>query len=205
MLATVYCNARAGGHTPEFDKDYVIILGCRVRADGTLTPLLRGRVDKAIDFAEKQRRKTGKEVIFVPSGGMGDDEPIAEADAIKNYLLERGISEDRIKPENKSENTYENMSFSKRIIEGDNLNAKISFSTTNFHVFRSGIVANDCGIDCEGMGSKTKWYFYTNALIREFIANLESEKKKHIALIAMMCLSSIALVVIGCAYQLIRF
>ena len=205
MLATVYCNARAGGHTPAYDKDYVIILGCMVRKDGTLPPLLRGRVDRAIDFAEKQRRKTGKEVIFVPSGGKGDDETIAEADAMKNYLIGNGISEERIKPENKSLNTYENMNFSKRIIDAGKDDAKIGFSTTNFHVFRSGVIANDCGIDCEGMGSKTKWYFYTNALIREFIANLASEKKKHIALIVMMSLSSIVLVAIGCVYQLIRF
>ncbi|MBO4896738.1 MAG: YdcF family protein [Clostridia bacterium] len=205
MLATVYCNARAGGHTPAYDKDYVIILGCMVRKDGSLPPLLRGRVDRAIDFAEKQKENTGKEVIFVPSGGKGSDETIAEADAMKNYLIGRGIGEERIRPENKSLNTYENMNFSKKIIDAGKDDTKIGFSTTNFHVFRSGVIANDCGIDCEGMGSKTKWYFYTNALIREFIANLASEKKKHIALITMMSLSSIALVVIGCVYQLIRF
>ena len=32
----------------------------------------------------------------------------------------------------------------------------------------------------EGIGSKTKSYFWINAFIREFIGTLYSEKKKHI-------------------------
>ena len=32
----------------------------------------------------------------------------------------------------------------------------------------------------EGIGAKTKSYFWVNAFIREFIATLYSEKKKHI-------------------------
>ena len=96
------------------------------------------------------------------------------------------------------------MKFSNKIIIDNTKDAKISFSTTNYHVFRSGVIANNCGIDCEGMGSKTKWYFYTNALIREFIANLVQERKKHIALIILMNISIIILVLIGYYYNLIN-
>ena len=39
---------------------------------------------------------TGKDIIFVPSGGKGDDEVISEAQAIKNYLMEQGIDEGNI-------------------------------------------------------------------------------------------------------------
>ena len=35
----------------------------------------------------------------------------------------------------------------------------------------------------EGIGAKTKSYFWINAFIREFIATLYTEKKKHIAVI----------------------
>lgn len=48
IIATPYCNIKAGKHTPKYDKDFVIILGSKIREDGTLTPLLKGRVDKAI-------------------------------------------------------------------------------------------------------------------------------------------------------------
>ena len=80
-----------------------------------------------------------------------------------------------------------------------------SFSTADYHVFRSGVIANECGIDCEGMGSKTKWYFYTNALIREFIASLVQERKKHISLIVLMNISAIILISLGYFNQLIKF
>ena len=63
---------------------------------------------------------------------------------------------------------------------------KIAFSTTNYHVFRAGIFATEQGIKAEGIGSKTKQYFFINAFVREFIATLVSEKKSHIKVMAVM-------------------
>lgn len=37
---------------PKFDKDYIIILGSKIRDNGYLTPILQARVDKAIEFAK---------------------------------------------------------------------------------------------------------------------------------------------------------
>lgn len=203
IISTLYCNIKAAKHIPNFDKDYVIILGAMIKKDGTLTPLLKARVDKAIEFAKMQKEKTGKDIIFVPSGGQGSDEIMPEAEAMKKYLIEQGIDEKNIITENKSTSTIENLKYSNSIIIENKKDAKISFSTTNYHVFRSGIIANECGISCEGMGSKTKWYFYTNALIREFIANIIQERKKHIILIMIMNLSAIVLILIGYFYKLI--
>lgn len=204
IIATLYCNVRAARHTPKFDKDFIIILGSKINKDGTLTPLLKGRVDKAIDFGKKQYELTKKKIIYVPSGGKGKDEKIAEAEAIKKYLIENGIKEKQIIIENKSTNTFENMKFSKEKIDNVNKDAKISFSTTNYHVFRSGVIANNEGINCEGIGSKTKWYFYTNALIREFIANIVQERKSHIILILMINFSLIVLIGIGKYFNFIN-
>lgn len=202
-LATLYCNIMAARHKPDLDKDYVIILGSKIRKDGTLTPILQARVDKAIEFAKEQKEKSNKRIVFVPSGGKGEDEIIAEAEAMKNYLIEKGISSEDIIVEDKSKNTYQNLKFSKQKIDEDNKDGKIIFSTTNYHVFRSGVIANNEGIDCEGMGSKTKWYFYTNALIREFIANLFNQRKQHFALITSINITLFVLVIIGYKYSLL--
>ena len=51
------------------------------------------------------------------------------------------------------------------------------------------------------MGSKTKWYFYANALIREFVANLFNQKKAHFILIALINISLFVLVMIGYYYK----
>ena len=72
---------------PKFDKDYIIILGSKIRDNGSLTPILQARVDKAIEFAKNQKEKSNKRIVFVPSGGKREDEIIAEAEAMKNYLV----------------------------------------------------------------------------------------------------------------------
>ena len=196
VLATLYCNYMAGRHEPEYNKDYVIILGCKIKKDGTLTPLLKARVDRALAFAKLQKEKTNKDIIYIPSGGKGNDEIKSEAEAISDYLIKCGVKKENIIIENKSCNTKENMRFSKRKIleKGD---GNIIFSTTNYHVFRSGVIANFEGIDCEGIGSKTKWYFYTNALIREFIANLFEQKWQHLFILITTYLTILNLMLIG--------
>ena len=201
IIATLYCNIRAGNHIPSFDKDFIIIMGSKIRDDGSLTPLLKGRVDRAIEFGKMQYENTKKKIVYIPSGGRGSDESIEEAKAIKNYLLKKGVSEKQIIIEDKSTSTIENLAFSKKKIDKINKDARISFSTTNFHVFRSGVLANNQGIECEGIGSKTKWYFYTNALIREFVANIVQERKSHIILIVMINLSLLILIAIGYHYN----
>ena len=69
----------AARYEPEPDKDFLIILGCGFRKDGTPSPLLRGRLDRALRFAEKQEAATGKAPIFVTSGGQGPDEVCSES------------------------------------------------------------------------------------------------------------------------------
>ena len=203
MLATLYCNIMAARHKPCYDKDFVIILGAKVRDDGSLTPILKARVDKAIQFAKEQKENAKKNIIYIASGGKGQDEVISEAEAMKNYLIENGVSEENIIIEDQSTNTLQNMKYSKQKINEINQDGKIIFSTTNYHVFRSGIIANNEGIDCEGIGSSTKWYFYTNALIREFLANLFSQKKQHFALITSINIMLLILVLIGYKYSLL--
>ena len=203
IISTLYCNIRAASHEPSYDKDYLIILGCKVRKDGRLTPLLKSRVDRAISFYKNQLEKTKKKLVFIPSGGKGSDEVISEAEAMRNYLVEQGISKKDILIEDKSCSTYENMLFSNKIINSKKSDSKIAFSTTNYHVFRSGVIAYNEGIECEGIGSKTKWYFYTNALIREFIANIVQDWKKHAILLLIINISLFILIMIGRYYQFI--
>ena len=185
LIGTIILSTKAARGIPAFDKDYIIIHGCQIKKDGTLTNLLKGRADRAIEFAKMQKDKTGKDMIFIPSGGKGNDEVISEADAIKNYLLENGIQEDRILAEDKSVNTFENLKNAKELIRKDAKtdDPKIAFSTTNYHVFRTGVFASQQGIKAEGIGAKTKRYFWINAFIREFIAALVSEWKTHLAFI----------------------
>ena len=199
LLSTFLFCQMAGRHKPAFDKDYLIILGCGIREDGTLYPLLQGRADRAIAFYRAQLEKTGRKAFFVPSGGQGPDECMPEGEAIRNYLISQGIPEEQIIPETKSVNTLQNMKFSREIIRAnaalteqpDAEDPVIAFSTTNYHVFRAGILAADLGMNVDGMGAKTKWYFWPNALIREFVGMLVREWKLHLSLLIVIATLSV--------------
>lgn len=195
LLGTIFLGIKATRTIPKFDKDFIIILGCQVRKDGSLTNLLKGRVDRAIEFGKMQKESSGKEIIFVPSGGKGFDEPTSEGEAMKNYLLSHGISKEKIVSECKSTNTYENILFSNNIIKKLKENANVAFCTTNYHLLRAGSIATEQGIKLEGIGANTKSYFWINAFIREFIASLFYERKKHIGIIMNMMFLTLLVVV----------
>lgn len=197
LIGTIVTGIKAARHIPKFDKDYIIIHGCQIRKDGTLTKLLQSRTDRAIEFSKMQKDKTGKSIVFVPSGGQGSDEVISEGEAIKRYLLSNGISENDILAETESTTTEENVLFAKKLIRehfGSD-DYKAAFSTTNYHVFRTGMLAEQNGLKAEGIGSKTKSYFWINAFVREFIATIYEEKKTHIKVVAILFLINIISVV----------
>lgn len=220
LLSTSLCAFLASRHTPPYDRDCIIILGCAIRRDGTLMPLLRGRVDSALNFEKAQYEKTGKHACFVPSGGQGPDEVMSEGEAMENYLLSQGVEPERIHREDKSVNTFQNMQFSREVIErylqaaGDSCSEanegslpsaegdkqktdtiddqKIAFATTNYHVFRGYILSKKNGFDAQGISAKTKWYFFPNAFLREFIGLLFDQILRHITVILCIVLVSIA-------------
>ena len=173
MLAgSVICGIQAARHQPEMNKDCIIILGCWFRPDGSLPPLLKGRVDRALKFWREQKEHTGREAILIPSGGQGRDESMPEAEAMKRYLVSQGVPEGLIRTENRSQNTLENMAFSKEIMAREGKEDRAVFATTNYHVFRSGVWAGMAGLKAEGIGSRTKWWFWPNAFMRETLGLL---------------------------------
>ena len=177
--------------------DYIIIHGAGL--DGPRpTPLLAGRIDKALELWSKQHQH-GK---FVVSGGQGADEVVSEAQAMRDYLLEKGVPADAILMEDKSTTTWENLRYSLAIINADRAtgvdatsSAAVASSgdvtttasdvsgtatsssgfttavvTSDFHVFRCAEYAHNLGIKADGIGSHTKGWYWPTAFIREFIA-----------------------------------
>ena len=182
LIATILCAWLASRYEPKGNPDYLVILGCGIRADGTPSPLLAGRVDRAVAFDGARIAAGGKPAVFVPSGGQGPDEPTSEAQSMADYLEGRkGIEHDRIVLEDQSTTTRENMRFSREMIERhaerDVGEVNVAFSTTNYHVFRGYVCANEAGMTVEGMGSKTKYYFWPNAFLREFVGLLAAQWK----------------------------
>lgn len=186
LFGAILCGLRAARHAPAFGADCLIILGCWFRRDGTLPPLLKGRADKAVEFWRAQKAATGREALLIPSGGQGKDEPMPEGRAMGEYLKSQGISETFIRTEERSLNTYQNMAYSKEIIERERPGGRTVFVTTNYHVFRSGLWANRAGLPCEGLGSPTRWWYWPNAFMREWIGLLVNCWRQELLMLLLM-------------------
>lgn len=180
FVGTVIMGYMAAKQVPKYDKDFIIILGCSIDKKGGLRPLLKGRANRAIRYAWEQEIATGRPVKYVPSGGQGADEIMSEGSAMELYLLVHGAEPDEIFPEKESKNTYENFLYSGRIIKEINPDAKVCFATTNYHMFRSGMLARKAGLDAEGISSKTKWYFWPNGFVREFFGIVNMKRREHL-------------------------
>lgn len=185
-------------YRPRLNKDFIIVLGSGLIDGYIVPPLLQNRINVAMNFYFKQAKAhTPPKLLF--SGGQGGDEKIPEAVAMQQYALKNGIPLEDTLLEDQSVNTLENMVFSKKIMDslkGDN-QYKSLFATNNFHLFRAGIYAKRAGLTSQGIGSKTAFYYWPNAMIREFIAILALYKKWHLAVIIVMALITIALSIIG--------
>jgi len=171
FMGFLFATVRYSIIRPRYDKDFVIILGSELLPNGEIGPLLRSRLDKAIQFYRRQGEKTSKSPCYlIVSGGKGEGEPFSEAYAMKRYLSQWGVPEERIIEEDQSINTYENLLYSKAIMNAMKKDYKCLFITNNFHVFRSNVYARKVGLKVEGLGARTVLYYLPYAFFREFIA-----------------------------------
>jgi uncharacterized SAM-binding protein YcdF (DUF218 family) len=155
--------------------DYVIVLGTGLGKGGQVTPLLAGRLKRGRDvWAALVAR--GRGPVMIVSGGQGDDERVPEARAMAAYLVERGFPADRLACEDRSSTTEENLAFSKAIMDAASpagpgkRGARCVIVTSNYHVFRTAIIARKTGIRGQVTGSRTAGYFWPSAMLREFAA-----------------------------------
>ena len=97
--------------------------------------------------------------------------------------------------EDKSTTTRENFSYSKKLLEKYD---QIAFATTDYHVFRSGMIAENTGLkNIVGVGAKSPWYYYNNAIVREFVANMYSERKLHIGILSFLIITMCILLIVS--------
>ncbi|AQY42167.1 YdcF family protein [Bacillus thuringiensis] len=171
---------------PKHNQDFIIVLGSGLIND-KVPPLLASRIDKAIDFYWKQAVVTTPPIIIF-SGGQGLNENISEAEAMQKYAVEKGIPIEHTVQENRSVNTYQNMFFSKEIMDSLKPNVKYNsiFTTNNFHLFRAGLYARQAGLDSQGIGAKTAFYYWPNAMIREYVAIVFMGRKRNMTFVGIV-------------------
>jgi len=152
------------------DVDYMIILGARLYGD-IPSPALNERLKVAEEYLMDD---TDLKVIV--SGGQGPDECISEAEAMKKYLVDSGINEDRVILEDKSTSTFENIKNSLNIIKeiGDLEEPRVLLVTNRFHIFRSKFLAHRLDARPYGLPAKVPPSIVLPQFIREYFAVIKS-------------------------------
>ena len=160
--------------------DFIIIHGAGLLNGERVTPLLKRRIDKAVQAFYQSKNP---HIRLIASGGQGSDEKISEAQAIYNYLVENtDVPKEAILLEEKSTTTYENLLFSKELGEQFVENPRFLFVTNDYHVFRTSTYARQIGMQGDGLGCSTASYYIPSAFIREYVALCVKMKKLFIGL-----------------------
>lgn len=148
-----------GAKEPE--HDYVLVLGAGVK--GTVpSRSLSQRLHAAYDYLVKY-----PDAIAIVSGGQGPGEDITEAQCMYNWLTEKGIDPSRVWMEEKATSTEENLDFSLALIEEKTgvRPESLAILSSEYHLYRAGLMAGERGIDMLGVPAKTKpfplrWHYY---------------------------------------------
>ncbi len=145
------------------DLDYVIVLGAQIKDDGP-SVVLRYRLDKAVEYLN-----ANPECKCVVSGGQCYNENMPEADGMRDYLVQQGIDVHRILCEEKSQNTKENLLFSRKILDQQGVESqKIGIITNDFHLFRAVAIAKKQGFpQAVGICAPSSRHFLPNNVFRE--------------------------------------
>lgn len=156
LIISQFNAAPAGG------ADVCIILGAQMKTSGP-SDVLQRRLDKALEYLRENA-----DTVVVVSGGQGSNEPVSEAQGMRDYLIAKGIAEERILMEDASTNTWENLDYSARLI--DKSGDSVVIVTNNFHVFRAISIAKKQGYSAvQGMAASTHRGNLLNNLLREFM------------------------------------
>lgn len=143
-----------------------IVLGCAVHGSKP-SLMLQTRLNAACTYLNEN--PSAKAVL---SGGKGSGEDISEAQCMFEYLTEHGIAEDRLYLEDQSENTAQNIAYSKDILKKLQAEDAVTIITNEFHQYRAGILARQAGFVPYSINGKTLFHLLPTYYIRELYAVL---------------------------------
>ena len=137
------------------DIDCVIVLGCQVKDDGSLSGMLKDRMWRALELYEAE---VAPKLLMSGDHGREDYD---EVGAMKNYAVENGVPSENVFMDHAGFSTYETMYRAKEIFESD----KVVIVTQEYHLYRALYIAEQLGIEAYGVPSD--FHNYAGQTMRE--------------------------------------
>ncbi len=164
LVIGLECLVISGMHaTAPAGMDYLIVLGASVYQDGP-SPALTRRLNAVMACLDDHPN-----AVILASGGQGRNEPISEAQCIRDELVKRGVDPARIQMEDESTDTRENLINCLKLI-GDP-EARVGIVTNNYHVYRSLLMAEQAGFkNAHGIAAEYTGPTLFHFMIREAVS-----------------------------------
>lgn len=159
--------------TPE-NYDAIVVLGAQVKPDGELSLQLTWRLDAAY---EAWRQHPCPVVVC---GAQGDDEPMPEAHAMRDYLSGLGVPQEQILMDDTSFNTRQNIRHAAALLDGSA--ETVLIVTSDYHLPRAMTLAEDEGLQATGIGAETLPSYWVKNYGREALAWIKYWMQKYLHL-----------------------
>lgn len=130
------------------EAEVILVLGAYVAPDGTASPMLNDRLTVAQELYQK-----GIAAKVIVSGDHGR-ENYDEVNAMKKFLMERGIPDQDIFMDHAGFSTYESLYRARDIFKV----TKVIIVTQEYHLMRAVFIARELGIEAYGVASDLQNY-----------------------------------------------
>ena len=146
------------------DVDCILVLGCKVGADGTLSHMLEDRLRQGVALYD-----LGAAPKLLMSGDHGTAE-YDEVDAMKRYAVDAGISSQDVFMDHAGFSTYESVYRAKEVFGV----RRVIIVTQEYHLYRALMVARRMGLEAYGVAVNYRTYAgQTSRDVREVLARVK--------------------------------
>lgn len=140
------------------NADYVVVLGYALE-DNQMTETLKLRLDRAYEYAIDNPNAN-----IVLCGGVTGSNTVSEAKVMYDYLVTKGIVSTRMRLEDTSTDTIENIQNCKSYID---TKSKVVVLSSNYHVYRASKICEKAGFEVHTLGSKAPILLLPNQFLHE--------------------------------------
>ena len=130
------------------DVDCIIVLGCQVKEDGSLSHMLHDRVRRGVELY-----KAGAAPKLLMSGDHGREE-YNEVAAMKSFATENGVPSEDVFMDHAGFSTYETAYRAKAVFQAK----KVIIVTQEYHLYRAVFAAQKLGLEAYGVSSDYRTY-----------------------------------------------
>ena len=141
--------------------DCIIVLGCYVHEDGTLSHMLHDRIQMSLELYD-----AGAAPAILMSGDHGQTD-YDEVNAMKQFAVDHGVPSEDVFMDHAGFSTYETMYRAKEIFQAE----KVLIVTQEYHLYRAIYIAQQLGLEAYGVPADYRSYSGQTARdLREILA-----------------------------------